>query len=87
MVRVWNCAGGVDDRVPPKSLKDFVRPTPKQDSVEVYDVLRGRLGLLLIRYDQSKFPSGPAKYPSAVTQLNATMRRAWRICCPRLAGA
>ena len=86
MVGVRNRAGGVDDSVPPESLEDFVRPTPKQDRVEVWDVLRGRFGLLLIRYDPVQVPIGSAKYPSAVTQLNITMRRAWLICCPRLAG-
>src|SRR5262249_44706709 len=36
---------------------------------------------------QSRFPSQAAKYPSAVTQLNVTIRRAWDTHCPRVAGA
>ena len=73
MVGVRNRAGGVDDSVPPESLEEFVRPTPKQDRVEAAALACSSSGTT-----QSKLPSGAAKYPSAVAQLNITIRRA----CP-----
>jgi hypothetical protein len=46
-VGVWNCAGVIDDNVRPEFLEDFVRPTPKQNCIEIGDVFRSRFGLFL----------------------------------------
>jgi hypothetical protein len=73
---VWRGRGVVVERVRPEFLEELVRPPPEQHRVDTPDALRGRPGLLLVRgTTQLRFPSTPAKYPSAVSQLNITMRR------------
>src|SRR5438093_929639 len=62
-VGIRNCAGVIDDNMPPEFLEDLVRTTPEQGRIEIRNVRRGRLGLLLIRHDPVQVPIWTRKVP------------------------